>query len=103
MENRSKKGHENKRMLGGFNYTMDEMDRDGGNKTQRLYRCDSNYSLSKLIVDNGFENQCCFLNADSSMLLYITGVEVHANFIDKDYAIQIRDHDYDLWAGAYEK
>ena len=40
-------------MLGDFNCTMDKTDRDGGNKTQRLYRCCSDYALSKLIVDNG--------------------------------------------------
>ena len=30
--------NENKILLGDFNNTMDIMDRDGGNKTQRLYR-----------------------------------------------------------------
>ena len=35
---------------------MDEIGRDGENKIQILYRCCSNYTLSKLIVDNGFEN-----------------------------------------------
>ena len=29
---------------------------DGGNKTQRLYRYDCNYVLSKLIVDNGLKD-----------------------------------------------
>ena len=40
-------------MLGEFNCAMDKMDRDGGNKIQRLYRYCSNYALPKLIVDNG--------------------------------------------------
>ena len=31
-------GNENKIILGDFNIIMDKMDRDGGNKTQRLYR-----------------------------------------------------------------
>ena len=31
------------------------MDRNGRNKTQRIYRCCSNYALSKLIEDNGLE------------------------------------------------
>ena len=35
---------------------MDKIDRDSENKTQRLYRCCSNYALSKLIVDNGLED-----------------------------------------------
>ena len=33
------KGNENKIILGDFHCTMDKMDRDGGNKTQRIYRC----------------------------------------------------------------
>ena len=49
MENKNE-GNENKIILGDFNCTMDKMDRYGGNKTQRLYRCSSNYAL---IVDNG--------------------------------------------------
>ena len=49
-------GNENKIMLGDLNCTMDKIDRDGENKTQRLYRCCSNYALSKLIVDNGIED-----------------------------------------------
>ena len=51
MENK-KEGNENKIILGDFNCTMDKMDRYGGNKTQRLYRCCSNYAL---IVDNGLK------------------------------------------------
>ena len=43
-------------ILGGFNCTMDKMDRDGENKTQKLYSCYSNYALSKLIVDNGLQD-----------------------------------------------
>ena len=35
---------------------MDKMDRDGENKTQRLYRCCSSYALSKLIKDNELED-----------------------------------------------
>ena len=45
--------NEKKIILGDFNNTMDKMDKYGGNKTQRFYRCCSNYSLSKLIVNNG--------------------------------------------------
>ena len=46
-------GNENKIIFGDFNYTMDKMDRDGKNKTRRIYRWCSNYALSKLIADNG--------------------------------------------------
>ena len=49
-------GNENKIILGNFNSSMDKMDRDCGNKIQRLYKCLSNYTLSKLIVGNGLEN-----------------------------------------------
>ena len=37
MENKCQ-GNENKILLGDFSVTMNKMDRDGGNKTQRLYR-----------------------------------------------------------------
>ena len=46
MESKSE-GNKNKIILGDFNCNMDKTDRDGGNKTQRLYRCDSNHDLSK--------------------------------------------------------
>ena len=52
-------------MLGVLNYTMDKNDRDGENKTQRLYRCCSNYALSKLFVDNGLEDLWRRENSDS--------------------------------------
>ena len=55
MQNKNER-NENKIMLGDLNCTMDKIDRDGENKTQRLYRCCSNYTLSKLIVDNGLED-----------------------------------------------
>ena len=37
MENKSER-NENKIILGDFNITMDKMDKDGGNKTQRRYK-----------------------------------------------------------------
>ena len=44
-------GNESKIIFGDFNITMDKMDRDGGNKTQRLYRCSKGpgYAESTLI------------------------------------------------------
>ena len=51
MENK-RQGNENKILPGDFTSTMDKMDRDGGNKTQKLYRyCskDSGYTGSTLI------------------------------------------------------
>ena len=58
-------GNENKIILGNLNCTMDKIDRNGENKTQRLYRCCSNYVLSKLIVDNGLEDLWRRENPDS--------------------------------------
>ena len=49
MENKNV-GDENKIILEDFNCTMDKMDRYGGNKIQRLYRCCFYYALN---VDNG--------------------------------------------------
>ena len=64
MQNKNE-GNENKIMLGVLNCTMDKIDRVGENKTQRLYRCCSNYALSKLIVDNGLEDLLRRENSDS--------------------------------------
>ena len=44
MENKNE-GSEDKIILGDFNCAMNKMDRYGGNKTQRFYRCCSNYGL----------------------------------------------------------
>ena len=42
MQNKNE-GNENKIMLGDLNCTIDKIDRDGEKKTQRLFRCCSNY------------------------------------------------------------
>ena len=65
MENKCE-GNENKIILGDFISTMDKMDRDCGNKTKKLYRCYSNYALSKLIVGDGIENLWRRENPESS-------------------------------------
>ena len=57
-------GNENKIILGDFHCTMDKMERDGRNKT--LCKCHFNYTLSKLIVDNGLEDLWRRENPDSS-------------------------------------
>ena len=46
MQNKNER-NENKVILGDLNCTIDKIDRDGENKRQRLYRCCSNYTLSK--------------------------------------------------------
>ena len=57
-------GNENKIMLEHLNCSMDKIDRDSENKT-KIYRCFSNYALSKLIVDNGLEDLWRRENPDS--------------------------------------
>ena len=64
MENKNK-GNENKIILEDFNCIIDKMDRDGENKTQRLYWCYSSYALSNLILDNGLEDLWRWENPDS--------------------------------------
>ena len=64
MQNKNE-GNENEIKFGDLNCTMDKIDRDGENKTQRLYRCCSNYALLKLIVENEFEDLWRRENPDS--------------------------------------
>ena len=64
MENKHK-GNEKKKILEEFNCTMDKMDWNSENKTQRLHWCCSSYALSKLIVDNGLEDLWRRENPDS--------------------------------------
>ena len=52
-------------MLGDLNCTMDKTDNSAENKTQRFYRCCSNYALSKVILDNGLEDIWRRENPDS--------------------------------------
>ena len=52
-------------MLGDLNCTMDKTDKGAENKTQRFYRCCSNYALSKVILDNGLEDIWRRENPDS--------------------------------------
>ena len=49
-------GNENKIIIGDFNCTLEKIDRDEGNKTQKRYRCHSLFALSKVIMDNGLED-----------------------------------------------
>ena len=44
---------------------MDKIDRDGENKTQKLYRCFSNFPQSKFFVDNELEDLWRRENPDS--------------------------------------
>ena len=55
MQNKTE-GNENKIMLGDHTCTIDKTEKNGENKTQRLYKCYSNDVLSKLIVDNELED-----------------------------------------------
>ena len=59
-------GNENKIILGDFNCTLSQMDRDERNKTQKRYRCHSNLTLSKLIMDHELEDLWRRENPDTS-------------------------------------
>ena len=50
------KGKENKIMMGDFNCTLNMIDRDERNKTQKRYRCHSNFVFSRLIMENELED-----------------------------------------------
>ena len=52
--------------MGDFNCTLDKMGKDEGNKTQKRYRCHCNFSMSKLITDNGLEDLWRRENIDTS-------------------------------------
>ena len=84
MENKSEE-NENKIILGDFNCTMDKMNSNGGNKTQRLYRCGSNYALSKLIVDNGPEGLWRRENPHSSEFIHCNRSSGTRSRIDRVY------------------
>ena len=55
MDNKFKE-NENKIIMGDFNCTLSQMDKDERNKTQKRYRCHSNFALSKFIMENGLED-----------------------------------------------
>ena len=82
MKNKSEE-NENKVILEEFNCTMDKMDRDGGNKTQRFFRYGANYALSKLIVDNGLEDLCRRQNRNSSELTHYDRSSDTRSIIDR--------------------
>ena len=84
MENKSE-GNEDKIILGDCNCTMDEIDRDGGNKTQRLYRCDSNHVVSKFIVDNVLEDLWRRKNPDFSEFTHYDRSSTTRSKIDRFY------------------
>ena len=52
-------------MLVVLNCTIDKIDRDGEDKTHRIYSCCFYYALSRLIVDNGVEDLWRRENLDS--------------------------------------
>ena len=64
MENKSDR-NDNIIILRHFNCTINKMEKDGGNKIQRLHGCGSIYFLSKLIVDKRLEDLYRRKNLDS--------------------------------------
>ena len=61
------------------------MERDGGNKTQRIYKCHSNYALSKLIVDIGLGDLWRRENPDFSEVTHYDTFSGMRSRIDRVY------------------
>ena len=66
MASEKRERNEQNIILGNFNFALVKMDRGGGNKTHTLYRCGSNYTQSKLTLDNGIEDLWRMENSVSS-------------------------------------
>ena len=77
--------NENKIILGDFNFTMCITGKDGVNKTQKNYRCNSNYTFSQVIVDNGLNDQWRRKSPDSSEFTRYNRNSVTTSWIDKVY------------------
>ena len=77
--------NENKIILGDFNFTMCITGKDGVNKTQKNYRCNSNYTFSQVIVDNGLNDQWRRKSPDSSEFTRYNRNSVTISWIDKVY------------------
>ena len=77
--------NENKIILGDFNFTMCITGKDGVNKTQKNYRCSSNYTFSQVIVDNGLNDQWRRKSPDSSEFTRYNRNSVTTSWIDKVY------------------
>ena len=56
------------------------MDRYGGNRRQKIYRCCSNYALPKVIMDNELEDLWRKENSLASLKLGITDVFENLTF-----------------------
>ena len=69
MDNKTQ-GNKSKILLGDFNCTIDKMDWDQRNKTQKIHRYHSNFALSKIIVDNGLEDLWRKESSDTSEFTY---------------------------------
>ena len=76
------KGNENEIILGDFNFTINKLDRDGGNKWQRIYRFRFNYVLSKLIEKNELEDIRRKENPDSSEFTHYNRISGTRSRID---------------------
>ena len=77
--------NENKIIIGDFNFTICITGKHGLNKTQKLYRCGSNYTFSKVIVDNGLNDLWRRDSPDSSEFTRYNRSSVTRSWIDKVY------------------
>ena len=79
------KENENKIIMGDFNCTLSQMDRDEQNTTQKRYRFHSNFALSKLIMENGLEDLWRRENPDISEFTHYDRASGTRSRIDRVY------------------
>ena len=101
IENKTE-GNENKIIIGDFNCTLEKMDRDEGNKTQKRYICHSLFALSKIIIDNGLEDLWRRENPDVSEFTRYdkssgTRSRIDRVYTDKKIANNTKIIGKDLW------
>ena len=84
IENKTE-GNENKIIIRDFNCTLEKMDRDEGNKTQKHYRCHVLFALSKIIMDNGLEDLWRRENHDVSEFTRYNKSSGTRSWIDRVY------------------
>lgn len=82
-------GNGNKRINEDFNYTKDKMNRDGRNKTERLYRSGSNDALEKIIMYKGLENLWREENLDSAVFTHCNRSYIRGSRIVRVYSGKI--------------
>ena len=88
MESKNEGNEEKNYFFDVFSCTMDKMDRDNGNKIQKIYRCGSNYALSKIIKVNDLEDLWRKVNPDSSEFTHYNRSLCRRSRIGRAYTVK---------------